>query len=97
MTWADEIIGRRRTGWHRHITLAMLALALLAVIAATAPGTTAAGAVPIVLTVPEIRRLIAGIVLSPARRVGDILNWSQWRCRHQAQARRSHYQRRSQP
>ncbi len=103
----DHYQVRGWTGWHRHITLAMLALAFLAVIAvqtATATGTPTstptstapAGAISIALTVPEIRRLIAS-VLNPVRRIDDILHWSQWRRRHQARARHSHYQRRSQP
>jgi Transposase DDE domain len=90
----DHYQVRTWTGWHRHITLAMLALALLAAIAA-AQGPADDRQIP--LTVPEIRRLLAAIVLSPIRSIEEILRWSQWRRRHQATARQCHYQRRTQP
>jgi hypothetical protein len=82
---------RTWTGWLRHISLAMLALAFLA--ATSPPATTRA----IALTMPEIRRILAAIVLNPSRSITQILHWSQWRRHHQAHARRCHYQRRSQP
>ena len=49
------------------------------------------------LTVPEIRRLLAALGL--AATISDdaadqLLAWSHWRRRHQAVARRCHYQRR---
>ncbi|SFK14912.1 DDE superfamily endonuclease [Streptosporangium canum] len=44
-----------------------------------------------------IRRLPAVLMRSRPRRIAEILRWSQWRRRHQAIARRCHYQRRSQP
>lgn len=90
----DHYQVRTWTGWHRHITLAMLALAFLAAIAA-AQGPADDGQIP--LTMPEIRRLLAVIVLRPPRSIGETLRWSQWRRRHQARARQAHYQRRSQP
>ncbi|WP_405983178.1 IS701 family transposase [Streptomyces sp. NBC_00158] len=62
----DHYQVRHWDGWHRHVTLAMLALAFLAA----------------VFDQP---------VMSPAR----LLHWSNWRRRHQATARRSHYRRRS--
>jgi hypothetical protein len=46
------------------------------------------------LTVPEVRRLLLGLVwdrLTPAERV---LAWSEWRRRHQAKARACHYKKR---
>jgi ABC-type spermidine/putrescine transport system permease subunit I len=92
----DHYQVRSFDGWHRHITLAMLALAYLAVIA-TLTASTPAAQTMITLTVPEIRRLLATIVLSPIRPIKEILRWSHWRRRHQATARRCHYQRRSQP
>jgi hypothetical protein len=49
------------------------------------------------LTVPEIRRLLAALLLTSIRSIELILHWSQWRRRHQATAKRCHYQRRSQP
>lgn len=97
----DHYQVRHWTSWHRHITLAMLALAFLASVAACArpknPGDgnrAARSDAPIDLTVPEIRHLIAGLFPAPARSPAKLLNWSNWRRSHQATARRSHYQRR---
>lgn len=80
--------------WHRHITLAMLALAFLAALAALQP---ARDEEHMPLTVPEIRRLLAVLVLTRYPTTWQILHWSRWRRCHQAIARRCHYQRRSQP
>jgi hypothetical protein len=80
--------------WHRHITLAMLALAFLAAIAALQP---ACDQEHIPLAMPEMRRLPAVLVLARNRTIRQVLHWSQWRRRHQATARCCHYQRRSQP
>ena len=46
------------------------------------------------LTVPEVRRLIYRLVWMPLRQADMILAWSHWRRRHQARAKRCHYQRR---
>jgi hypothetical protein len=45
------------------------------------------------LTVPELRRLLACLTLRRAADPSFILGWSVWRRRHQATARRCHYQR----
>lgn len=82
--------------WHRHVTLAMLALAFLAVLAATQPGLNDTNE-HIALTVPEIRRLLAALIFRRPHPVNELLRWSAWRRRHQASARQSHYQRRSSP
>ncbi|MFI6393778.1 hypothetical protein [Nonomuraea sp. NPDC050540] len=74
--------------------MAMLALALLTAIAAAQPPSDHDH---IPLTLPEIRRLPAALVLSRKRSITDVLRWSHWRRRHQATARHSHYQRRSEP
>ncbi|MEU7513809.1 transposase [Streptomyces sp. NPDC042898] len=98
----DHYQVRNWTSWHRHVTLAMLALAFLATVAADAapdrpadPHHHTRGSNPISLTVPEIRHLFTAVfnppVVSPAR----LLQWSNWLRRHQATARRSHYRRRS--
>nr|WP_226899508.1 IS701 family transposase [Nonomuraea phyllanthi] len=81
--------------WHRHITLAMLALALLAAIAAAQPPSTADDRIS--LTLPEIRRLLVALVLTRHHSTTNVLRWSDWRRRHQARARHCHYQRRSEP
>nr|WP_185015254.1 IS701 family transposase [Streptomyces sp. AK010] len=98
----DHYQVRNWTSWHRHITLAMLALAFLAALAADAapdrpadPHHPTRSREPIALTVPEIRRLFTVFLIPPAMSMDRPLHWSAWRRRHQATARRSHYQRRS--
>ncbi|MEU1393655.1 MULTISPECIES: hypothetical protein [unclassified Nonomuraea] len=81
--------------WYRYITLAMLALAFLAVTRAAlgATPTPPAGTGPLIeMSANEIRRLFALLTRPPASR-SHTLHWSRWRRRHQARARRSHYQR----
>ena len=46
------------------------------------------------LTVPEVRRLLCRLVLAALPPPEDSLAWSDWRRRHQATARRCHWQRR---
>ncbi|MEU6461118.1 hypothetical protein [Streptomyces sp. NPDC046976] len=96
----DQHQVRHWTSWHRHITLAMLALAFLASVAAnTRPNIpaeanrAARSTDPIDLTVPEIRHLIAGLFPTPVS-PATLLSWSNWRRSHQVTARRSHYRRR---
>ncbi|MEU3221514.1 IS701 family transposase [Streptomyces sp. NPDC006971] len=98
----DHYQVRHWTSWHRHITLAMLALAFLTALAADAapqqPADThqpARSRDPITLTVPEIRRLLAAVFNPPAVTAARLLHWSNWRRRHQATARHSHYRRRT--
>ncbi len=105
----DHYQVRGWTGWHRHITLAMLALAFLAVCAAAAAPPTpadpyhdASGNGPIALTVAEIRHLFNAMVIAPSqalmiaplRAATHAQHWSNWRRHHQGRARRSHYRRR---
>ena len=105
----DHYQVRTWTGWHRHVTLAMLALAFLMACAAQAdpapspdPWHHARNNGPIALTAAEIRRLFNGLVITPPparlatplRVISDIQHWSSWRRHHQGQARQSHYQRR---
>jgi Spy/CpxP family protein refolding chaperone len=100
---------RTWTGWHRFVTLAMLALAfLMAASAAAAPAPAAdpwhhaRRGGPVALTAAEIRRLFNGLIITPPRAqmnaqlraISDIQHWSTWRRLHQGHARRSHYQRR---
>ncbi|MEU7855542.1 IS701 family transposase [Nonomuraea sp. NPDC049141] len=96
----DRYQVRGWTPWHRHITLAMLtlamlALALLAAITAAQPPSTDDDRIP--LTLPETRRLLAALILTRHHSTTNVLRWSDWRRRHQATARRCHYQRRSEP
>ncbi len=94
----DHYQVRHWTSWHRHITLAMLALAFLAAVAADAAPDRhhpARSNDPISLTVPEIRHLLAAVFHPPAAMTtARLLHWSAWRRQHQATARRSHYRRR---
>ncbi|ARF81950.1 IS701 family transposase [Kitasatospora aureofaciens] len=88
----DEHQVRRWTSWHRWTTLAMLAHAFLAVTAAIEQAATRPpGFVP--LTCSEIRRLFAAFITPPIRNLAHRLRWSDWRRRHQARARTSHYRR----
>ena len=47
------------------------------------------------LTVPEVRRLLHRLIWSAPPSIAHTLAWSIWRRRHQARARRGHYQRRA--
>jgi SRSO17 transposase len=72
----DHYQVRTWTGWHRFVTLAMLALAFLMASAAAAapapappadPWLHARHRGPIALTAPEVRRLFHGLVIAPLR------------------------------
>lgn len=86
----DEHQVRTWTSWHRWVTFAMLAYAFLAITRATETTETEPDMVP--LTCNEIRHLIvsAGV---PSTGWEHRLRWSTWRRRHQATAKRLHYQR----
>jgi hypothetical protein len=105
----DHYQVRTWASWHRHVTLAMLALAFLMACAAAAappqpadPWHHARHATPVALTAAEIRRLFHALATlplrappaTPLRAISDITHWSRWRRLHQGQARRSHYQHR---
>ena len=98
----DQYEVRRWDGWYRHITLAMLAHAYLAVIRKQAhtpgsgknKGTSEYDAALIPLTVPEVQRLLYRLIWQTRPTAPAVLAWSRWRRRHQARARRCHYQRR---
>jgi SRSO17 transposase len=102
----DQYEVRLWHAWYRHITLAMLAHAWLAIVAAKAKAKAEAKAeaeaeaqadddsdklAP--LSVNEIRRLHAALTC-PALAPDHTFAWSRWRRRHQARARRCHYRRR---
>ncbi|MGA3565241.1 IS701 family transposase [Melissospora conviva] len=87
----DHYQVRSWTGWHRFITLAMLALAVLTILATQQPDTDPE---IIALTVAEIRRLLNAFILAASLPPEHTLHWSIWRRTSQARARRSHYQRR---
>jgi SRSO17 transposase len=93
-TGLDHYQVRLYPAWYRYITLAMLALAWLAVARARLAGTTEPGnpADRVISSASEIRRMFTTLCSLPpsehhARR------WSRWRQHHQERARKSHYQR----
>jgi SRSO17 transposase len=97
----DHYQVRGWTPWHRFVTLAMLALAILTVLTTEAapasdpdPHRYARQSDPIALTAPEIRRLLAVLIVKPVHGLTHLLHWSNWRRHHQATARRAHYRRR---
>jgi SRSO17 transposase len=101
----DHYQVRTWTGWHRFITLAMLALAYLAACAAQPAPAPPAGPWhyarhrgPIALTTAEIRRLFSALIITPLQArlatPAHAQHWSHWRRLHQGHARHSHYQRR---
>ncbi len=95
----DQYEVRSWTGWHRHVTLAMLAHAYLAVLRKVAVGGGAharPGGRPAARS--PCRRCAACSGTSSGRHMPDIaaaLAWSRWRRRHQQRARRCHWQRRT--
>ena len=91
----DQHQVRRWNSWHRWTTLAMLASAFLAVLAATERRQPPpAGMIP--LTSNEIHHLLNALPSQPAPGRQHCLHWSAWRRRHQHRARTSHYQKRAQ-
>jgi SRSO17 transposase len=95
----DHYQVRSWAGWHRHITLAMLALAFLMACAARAappppadPWHHARHDEPIALTAPEIRRLFQPVITTLLSATRSIEHWSAWRRTHQGHARHHHYQ-----
>lgn len=75
----------------------MLADAFLAVVAATERLRHPPPVGVIALTCNEIAHLFAVLVLQPVNHGRHRLHWSWWRRRHQARARRAHYQRQATP
>ena len=90
----DHYEVRHWQGWHRHMTLAMLAAAVLAILRARGEKTPG-GQVP--LSVPELRHLLTHLFWRGWHGVERLLRWSQWRRQHQFQALRHHYQKRGFP
>jgi SRSO17 transposase len=91
----DDYEVRTWDAWHRHITLALLAHAFLAVMRCQMMDTTADGIDDLLpLTVPEVRRLIWRLVWAHPVLREAVLAWSRWRRRHQLRAQRCHYRKR---
>ena len=93
----DEHQVRTWTSWRRWVVLSMLAMAFLAVTAANERDGTPAPQSLIPFTLNEIRRLFDKLILARIATQDTIWAWSLWRRKHQAAARRHHYQRRSEP
>jgi hypothetical protein len=94
LTGLDQHQVRRWKSWHSWTTLAMLAHAFLAVATAIERDHAPAPGGLITLTVNEFRRLFDALQLGSSPTVDSLLAWSNWRRRHQAQARDCHYRRR---
>ncbi len=87
----DEHQVRRYPSWARWVTLAMLAHAFLAVVRADEHAHRPAPDDLIPLSCNEICRLFIALVVRPTRDAAHRLAWSDWRRRHQARSRTSHY------
>jgi SRSO17 transposase len=98
----DHYEVRSFTGWYRHITLVLVALAFLTGICATercstsppAPSGLPARPPVLPLTVPEVRHLLARLIWPSASSVCRVLAWSWWRRSHQSRASYYHTKRR---
>jgi len=88
----DQYQVRRWTAWYRHITLALVAHAFLAILQASAPPPPLNQSP---LTLPEVRRLIHALACTYDVRQHR-LRWSRWRRVHQAIAKRCQAARRQQ-
>jgi len=94
----DQHQVRRWRSWYRYTTLAMLAHAILAVIAAHERQRRPAPTESLVpLSVNEIRHLFAKLITNTVHAINHWIHWSHWRRQHQTRARTSHYARRTQP
>ncbi|GLW30947.1 hypothetical protein Areg01_38870 [Actinoplanes regularis] len=82
----DQHQVRRWTSWYRFTTLALAALAVLAICAAEARRHDQGQPDMIQLTVNEIRRIINVFPIQATRSVAYRLRWSRWRRRQQARA-----------
>jgi SRSO17 transposase len=85
---------RKWEGWHRHVTICLLAHAFVCVVRyeEIRRGTSAGDLLS--LTVPEVRRLLYRLlVVARMPREEKVLAWSSWR-RRQLRAKRCHYCRR---
>ena len=93
---------RSFTGWYRHMTLVLLALAFLTGICTTerfspslpAPSDLPARPAVLALTVPEVRHLLARLIWPASSSAHQVLAWSWWRRSHQYRASYYHTKRR---
>jgi hypothetical protein len=87
----DEHQVRRYPSWSRWVTLAMLAHAFLAVVRADEHAHRPGPDDLIPLTCNEIQRLFITVAVRPLHDLAHWLGSSDWRRRHQARSRTSHY------
>jgi hypothetical protein len=93
---------RSFVGWYRHITLVLVALAYLAGMCVTAAGCPSPAASSqlsspspvLVLSIPEVRHLLARLIWPPSSSASLVLAWSWWRRCHQRRASYYHTKRR---
>lgn len=93
----DRYQVRSFTGWYRHVTFVLLALAFLrslCVLSASAPPTQPA-LEPVPLTPREIRHLLSSLLWPAPSSAPFVLAWSAWRRRHQSLARCFHAHQRA--
>jgi hypothetical protein len=90
----DQHQVRRWNSWHRWTTLAMLASAFLAILAAAERTRQPPPDDMIPLTSSEIHHLLNVLPDQPGHSIGHHLHWSTWRRQHQHRARTSHCQQR---
>ena len=98
----DHYEVRGFSGWYRHITLVLLALAFLTGICASerdssspaAPAALPAGPAVRRLSVPEVRHLLARLIWPASCSAPRVLAWSWWRRCHQGRASYYHTKRR---
>ena len=90
----DHYEVRHWQGWCRHITLSMLAHAVLSVLRARGEKTPDA---QVRLSVPELRHLLTALLWRGWHGLEHLLHWSEWRIRHQFRAMCSHYRQRGSP
>src|SRR5579862_2284485 len=86
----DHYEVRHWQGWYRHITLSMLALAVLTVLRA---GEKKPSPRKVPLSVPEIRHLLVFVLRGGWHSLEHLLDWADWRRRHQFLAQFFHYRR----
>jgi SRSO17 transposase len=98
----DHYQVRSYLGWYRHITLVLVALAYLAGMCVTASGSLSPTALSqlsspspvLVLSIPEVRHLLARLIWPLSSSARLVLAWSWWRCSHQRRASYYHRKRR---
>jgi hypothetical protein len=98
----DHYQVRSYLSWYRHITLVLVALAYLAGMCVTAAGCPSPAAssqfarpsAVLVLSIPEVRHLLARLIWPPSASAPLVLAWSWWRRCHQRRASYYHTKRR---